>query len=607
MFGIPRGIAVLFSPENRVRLLLAVVGSVVTAFLEVVGVASVVPLMQLLTGADTGTGLLGRFADVFGNPPRDRLALVIAVLVFASFILKAVIGVAFRWWMAGFLARQEADTSQSLLRRYLAAPYWVHLSRHTSEFNRTMTESAGQTYAMVVTGAIIVATEAVTVLALTVVILVLDPVPAVVAIVYFSVVAVLFQRTVGPRAENVGRVFQEASLDMSMTAWETIQGIKEIRVRRTSDQFLARYREARLRYAGARRANAFLADLPKSIFELVFIGGVAVLVVVAFSTGNSSTTLTTLSLFVAAGFRLLPSLTRIMASLQLIRTGRAGLTLVLADLTDPDLPDVPGDDPTATGRMPLTESLVVRDAIHRYRDGTTNVLDGVSVVVPAGTSVAFVGTSGAGKTTLVDTVLGLHEPVSGEVLADGRPITDDLPGWQRNVGLVPQDVFIPDDTVRANIALGEPPEIIDEERVLAAVRDAELEPLIAALPDGLDSRVGERGSRLSGGQRQRLGIARALYRKPALLVLDEATSALDNETERRVAETVAALRGRMTVIIVAHRLSTVRDCDQVVFLKAGQVEAAGTFEEVRRASPDFAHLVRLGRLEPVPAGGDRAE
>jgi ABC-type multidrug transport system fused ATPase/permease subunit len=432
----------------------------------------------------------------------------------------------------------------------------------------------------------------------------LDPVPAAAALVYFTLAGLVMVRVVNPRAERVGRAFQEASLEMSLTAWETIQGIKEIRVRRNSALFLDRYRAARMRYAAARRANVFLADLPKSVLELTFIGGVAVLVVVAFAQGNSAATLTTLSLFVAAGFRMLPSLTRIMASLQMIRVGRPGLDLVLADLTDPDLPDVPGDDPYASTRMPLERSLVVDGAVHRYRGSGTNVLDGVSLDIAAGSSVAIVGASGAGKTTLIDTILGLHTPVSGRVLADGRDVTDDLPAWQRSIGLVPQDVFLIDAPLRANIAFGEPPDLVDEERLADAVHRAQLDALVAELPEGLESRVGERGSRLSGGQRQRVGIARALYREPALLVLDEATSALDNETERRVADVLREVHGRMTVIVVAHRLSTVRQCDQVVFLSGGRVAATGTFDEVRRQNAEFDHLVRLGNLEAVSTGVD---
>lgn len=606
MFGIPPGASVLFSKETRRRLVLAVVGAVLTAFLEVVGVASVVPLMQLLTGADQHSGVLGRLSAALGDPPSDRLATVIAAIVLVAFVAKTLVGMAFRWWMAGFLARQEADTAQSLLRRYLAAPYRVHLSRHSVDLNRVMGESVGQTYSLVVAGAVSAVTELVSVVALAVVLLVVAPVPALAAIAYFALAGALFARLVAGRAEQVGVDFQEASYDMSVTSLETLQGIKEIRVRRVSEVFLRRYRTARLRYAGARRASLFLGELPKSVLELTFIGGVAVLVAVTFARGSAAATLTTLSLFVAAGFRMLPSLTRLVASLQMVRMGRPGVGLVVADLTDPDLVDVPGDDPGEERRLPLTRELVVEDVTHRYHDGTATVLDGISLHIPAGASTALVGTSGAGKTTLVDTVLGLHTPVAGLVRADGVDIATDPAAWQRSIGLVPQDVFVVDDTLRANIALGEPPEAVDDERVADAVRRAQLEELLADLPDGLDSRVGERGSRLSGGQRQRLGIARALYRRPSLLVLDEATSALDNETERRVAEVVEALHGDVTVLVVAHRLSTVRHCDQVVFLKGGRVEASGTFDEVRAASPDFAHLVRLGSLEGVgaPGGGD---
>ena len=598
MFGIPDGISALFSPETRRRLVLALGGSILTALLEVVGVASIVPLMQLLTGADPTTGVLGRLSSWFGNPTSDRLALIICGIVFGAFVLKTAVGLAFRWWMAGFLAQQEADTAQSLLRRYLAAPYWVHLQRHTGDLNRVMSESVTQTYAMVVMGAISAVTEMASVLALAIVLLVMDPVPAVAAVAYFGIAGWAFNRFVGRRAHQVGVDFQESSYVMSVTGWETIQGIKEIRVRRGSGLFLQRYREARLRYADARRRSGFLTDLPKSVLELTFIGGVAVLVAVAFTQGDAATTLTTLSLFVAAGFRLLPSLTRIMASMQMVKMGRPGVDLVLADMTDPDLPDVPGDDPRTSARMPLNHDLTVERVVHRYRDGEANVLDGVSLTVPVGASVALVGTSGAGKTTLVDTILGLHHPASGRVLADGVDIATDLASWQRNIGLVPQDVFIVDGTLRSNIALAEPDDLIDEARLVEAVRRAQLDSLVTGLPLGLESHVGERGSRLSGGQRQRLGIARALYRDPAVLVLDEATSSLDNETERRISDVVATLHGQMTVIVVAHRLSTVRSCDQVVFLKDGRVDAVGTFEEVRGLSADFARLVELGSLSP---------
>jgi ABC-type multidrug transport system fused ATPase/permease subunit len=217
--------------------------------------------------------------------------------------------------------------------------------------------------------------------------------------------------------------------------------------------------------------------------------------------------------------------------------------------------------------------------------------------VPHGTSLAIVGPSGAGKTTLVDLLLGVHIPTSGRVSVGGRPIQEFLAEWQTGVAMVPQDVFWIDDTLASNIAFGVPPDERDPERLASAVERAQLADLVASLPNGLDTPVGERGLRISGGQRQRVGIARALYGDPQLIMLDEATSALDNETEHRVASTIAALHGDVTLVVVAHRLSTVRHCDQLVFMQDGRIEGRGTFDEVRATNADFARLVELGSLD----------
>jgi ABC-type multidrug transport system fused ATPase/permease subunit len=217
--------------------------------------------------------------------------------------------------------------------------------------------------------------------------------------------------------------------------------------------------------------------------------------------------------------------------------------------------------------------------------------------VPAGTSLALVGTSGAGKSTLVDVMLGLQRPTGGRILADGVDIGERLPQWQANISMVPQDVYLLDNSLRENIHFALASDPTHDEDLMMVVEQAQLGDLLSELPEGLDTSVGERGTRLSGGQRQRVGIARALYRRPQLLVLDEATSALDNETERRITSTIETLHGQVTVVVVAHRLSTVRRCDQIAFLEAGRVAAIGTFEEVCRANATFAHLVELGTLD----------
>ncbi len=255
-----------------------------------------------------------------------------------------------------------------------------------------------------------------------------------------------------------------------------------------------------------------------------------------------------------------------------------------------------------------TGDVSVRALTFAYADQPDElVLRGVDLNIPSGPSVAIVGSSGAGKSTFVDLLLGLHRPSSGLIPAGDTNIYDNLPAWQRQVAVVPQDVTLLDETLGANIAFDE---AIDTGRLAEALDRAQLSDLVRSLPQGLDTEIGERGVRLSGGQRQRIGIARALYRRPALLVLDEATSALDNETERRLTETIDSLKGTMTMVIVAHRLSTVRHCDQLIFMSEGRVATVGTFDEVAALNDEFAHLVALGQLTPAtnkasPAASER--
>jgi ABC-type multidrug transport system fused ATPase/permease subunit len=233
----------------------------------------------------------------------------------------------------------------------------------------------------------------------------------------------------------------------------------------------------------------------------------------------------------------------------------------------------------------------------RYPGSDTDALSDIQVAIPFGSSLAVVGPSGSGKSTLVDVLLGLHAPDRGRVTIGGHDIREDLASWQTSLGVVPQDVWWVSDTLAANIAFGVPAEHRDRDRLERAVERAQLDDVVSALPDGLDTLLGDKGRRLSGGQLQRVGIARALYFDPTMLVFDEATSALDNETEHRITRTMADLHGRTTLIVVAHRLSTVRNCDQLVFVEDGRITARGTFDQVQQQSPEFARLVALGSLD----------
>lgn len=588
----------VLDPGTRRRLKAATIGSLLVALLEVVGVGLIVPLTQLLTDPERPSALLRDIAGIFGDPTQATLAIILAAIIFVTFLAKGLFTLFFRWWVLGFVNTNAASQADDLFRRYMYGPYAFHVRRNSAALLRTLNTSVNQAYVAVLSAAMILITEGATMLAIGGVLLVMRPLPAVATIAYFGLTAWVFMRRVRNRAHEAGAELQETQRTQFKASLQGLAGIKEVTVRGTQPHFIETFATSRHRTAKAQQMSAFLNESPRYIVEMVFILGIAVMCAVIFAQTNPTRGTATLALFVVAGFRIMPSITRIMSAINTLRVGSTGVELVLADLAE--LPE-PAVDAADGGRMTLTDSLAVHDLGFRYPDADLPALRDVSFDLPVGESLAIVGASGAGKTTLVDLILGLHEATSGQILADGVDIRSDLPGWQRSIGLVPQDVYLLDDTITANITFGEAPDAFDPARLDEAISRAQLDDLIAELPQGLDTMIGERGVRISGGQRQRIGIARALYVRPQLLVLDEATSALDNETERRITDTIDSLHGELTMIVVAHRLSTVRRCDQLIFMADGQIESIGTFDGVRRSNETFAHLVRLGSLEALDA------
>ena len=587
----------IFDRRTKQKLVLATVGQIVIATLDMLAVALVLPLVDLATGAPTDAGAVGYVARALGQLDRGTLTIILTLAVVVLFILKDVGSLAFTWWVIGFNFRERVKVSSRLLEHFLTTPYTTVSRRSTAELLRTMNDSVSQVFNFTVGGLMGVMSGGIAILAIVVGLLVVAPLPTVAVVAYFGLAALLYNRLVKPRALRAGHRMNEATFGAWRTSLAALGGIKELHIRGTQRHFVTRYRDVSFEASDAGRVASFLGSLPKYLLEILFILAVGIIMLLAGTSGGagSGSTVGLLALFVAAGFRVLPSVTGLLGSITNIRVGTAALDLVhqevMAERARQRAPRIVGPP------MPFTQALVLDDVSFRYPEGTADVLRGVDLVVPRGSSVAVVGGSGAGKTTLVDVVLGLHDPVSGRVLVDGRDIAGAKQLWQRNVGYVPQDVFMLDMSLADNIAFDQDRDDIDEARLWSAIRQAQLEALVAELPDGLDTQLGERGTRLSGGQRQRVGIARALYSAPSLLVLDEATSALDNETEHRIGETIRGLHGEITVMIVAHRLSTVRDADQIVFLKEGRVDATGTFEEVRLASAEFARLVELGSLD----------
>ncbi|MGB4135536.1 MAG: ABC transporter ATP-binding protein [Microbacterium sp.] len=587
----------LASSDARRWIPLAVIGSIVLAGLDTLGVAAMVPLMALFTSGDTTSGAVGAMAGMLGTHDEATLTIAFASLVALVFILKSACTIPFRWWLVGRTTRISADAATELMRRYVLSPYIVHRARKLPEIYRNVNDATGQA-SSVLLGIVGLVSDGMVLLAILAVLLVMSPLVTVFAIVFFAILVAGAQRLLRDRQVRLGEELAEVGLQAWQHIMPAFDGFREARLTASGTAFVDGYRDARRRGARAQRTLSVLSELPKYLLEIGFIVAIVGIAGILFATnpgeGGKEHVLSVLAVFAAASLRALPTMNRITATFAVIRGGQAGLRIVSEAAWE--LARGPQHREAPRTGEPFQGDIELRGVSFRYPDATEDVVHDLDLVIRENRSTAFVGSSGAGKSTLLDVILGLLAPTTGAVTCGGRPIDDDPATWYRGLGVVPQDVFLLNGTLAANVAFGVPAEEIDRDRVREVLALAELGGFVEGLPAGLDTAVGERGVRLSGGQRQRIGLARALYRRPRVLVLDEATSALDNQTEHEIAGTLRGLGGTMTIIIVAHRLSTVRDADRLVFFSGGEVAGSGTFAEVQQAVPEFAKLVKLGEL-----------
>jgi ABC-type multidrug transport system fused ATPase/permease subunit len=452
----------------------------------------------------------------------------------------------------------------------------------------------------------VIAAEISLVLTLMLGLLVVDPLVAVFSLLFFGLLVGLLQVFLGPWATRLGRAQAQADIGSVEAMQHALRAYREVTVTGRRSLFIAKFQALRWDAAKVLADQFVLSQIGKYVFEIGLIIGGGLLVSIVLVTKDLTAAIGIITVFLAASARLFPSLLRMQAALSNIRSseGTASVTFdLIADLSKaeelyapPSIPPALAEEFTRSvheGFPGFIPSVELFDVSLGYPGASQLALDSISLRISPSQSVAFVGSTGAGKSTLADVILGVLLPDSGSVLISGRQPFESVQRWPGAMSYVPQEVAVLTGSVRENVALGIPSEFIDNSLVWEALERAHLAEFLRSSRDGIETLVGENGVQLSGGQRQRLGIARALYSRPRLLVLDEATSALDAETERLITETLDSLAGDVTLIIIAHRLATVRHCDQVIYLADGRITGSGTFSEVRTQVPDFDRQAEL--------------
>ena len=570
---------------------------ILAAVLEMVGLALVMPLIQAVTNTQSFTGLplVEHITRKFGafTGPDVLIAMGVAVAVF--YVIKNAILFATVYAENRFIMTAVSDAATNLLSTYLAAPYVFHLRHNSAELIRNLNSSVDGTFRGMMRPVVRIVSEGLVIGGIFTVLMLADPIVTIVMGGFLGLVMGGLFLSTQQHVARWGRNLQHLYKNNLQALNETLGSIKEVRILGRQVFFVARFAEIRRKMSHAYVLHQSVSELPRLVNEtLLVFAFVLALTLVLVRGDEGGQVLSLLALYAFAGFRLMPSFNRIIQFANSIRFASASLKNVLAHREE--LGHVAARPATLAmdQRQPFDHDILLEKIAFTHENAKAPAIDGVTLRIVRGQSVGLIGTSGAGKTTLVDILLGLLEPQRGRVLVDGAPIAGREVHWQRNIGYIPQQIYLLDDTLRRNVALGVEDDEVDNTRLREALALAHLDKMVEQLPDGLRTLLGENGVRLSGGQRQRIGIARALYHRPALLVMDEATSSLDNETEHDISAAINAIAGERTLVIVAHRLSTIRRCNTIVLLRNGQVADQGTYDELYERSPEFRNLAKLG-------------
>ncbi len=563
--------------------------AVVAALFEAAGAVLIFTLIAVIadpTAIDSSKAAAFFYREIAGGD-RPRFIAIFSGAVALFYVAKNG-AILLETYAANRCASQSvASLSTKLLKAYLSAPYSFHFHRNSAHLIRNTNSAVDTAYRGVLVSAVHASCEVMLIVALLAVLVATAPWVTLITSVVMGVLVLLLLKLTQKTFGLWGGRTHELSGAIMANLQQSLAGVKEVKILGRERFFYESYREQRAAMSRLLWLRATLENTPRLVIETVFVLGVVLVIVVFEARGSSEDIVPLLGLFAYAGFRIMPSLHRIIQYMNGMRFGAASVDELHADFNDLGDAALPEE---SDALLPFGERIRFESVSYSYPRADHPAITGIDLEIQKGESVGIVGATGAGKSTLIDLLLGLLAPDQGRITVDGFDIQDDLRGWQNQIGYVPQMIYLIDDTLRRNVALGIPDERIDETRVAHSVQMAQLEEFVEGLSKRLDTLVGERGVRLSGGERQRVAIARALYREPNVLIFDEATSSLDNRTEQEMTRAIENLRGDRTLIIIAHRLTTVRRCDRLLFVDKGRIIDSGSFDELVANNEEFRRL-----------------
>lgn len=564
----------LLDAKMKARVFMLFVMVLIGSAVELLGVAIVLPIVNL--AMETESIDSSKYAKIItlvtGATEKNSILLWLIGLTIVIYILKDIYLVAMNRQLYKFSADIKRQMATRLMKAYLKQSYSYFLKSNTSDLIRSVNSDTSQLYEIVV-NILQVASNGITALCLVIFLSITNFWMTLVVALLLATCALLLVFVLQKRLRKMGRRNQVLSGFMIRYLQETFEGVKEIKLLNNENHFIEQYNKGYKEASEISIKSSTFGIIPKYMIEVVCITGIlGYLGINVIFNPNYMELMPQLAVFCVAAYKLLPSVNALNGYINTIIFHRASIELVYNDIKEADKMEESFENNNSdTEEFVFNDVIKLTDASFKYDGAEKNVFSDGNLEIKKGQSVAFIGASGGGKTTTADIILSLLTPTKGKVTVDGMDISENIWGWRKKIGYIPQTIYLIDDSIRKNVAFGISDEDIDDEEVWRALKDAQLYDFVKSLPEGLDTAVGERGTRISGGQRQRIGIARALYRNPEVLVFDEATSALDNETEKEVMKAIDGLQGTKTMIMIAHRLTTIENCDVVYRIEDGKI------------------------------------